>query len=125
MPVSETGKGIMKRRLLFLVCFWLLLPAVVGAEDLIRKGETLDLQRCIAIALERHPTIQSAAGTLVAGESRVGQARSGFYPQLNGFAGYSRINPTGTSAGTSSSQDYNSYSSSISLSQNLREMLEE
>jgi hypothetical protein len=58
MPVSETGKGIMKRRLLFLVCVWFLLPAVVGAEDLIRKGETLDLQRCIAIALERHPSIQ-------------------------------------------------------------------
>ncbi|MDP1992062.1 MAG: TolC family protein [Syntrophales bacterium] len=105
----------MKRRLLFLVCFWLLLPAVVGAEDLIRKGETLDLQRCIAIALERHPSIQAAAGTVTAGESRVGQARSGFYPQLNGSAGYSRTDPTNTTVG----QDYNSYSSGISLSQNL------
>ena len=126
MPVSETGKGIMKRRLLFLVCFLLLLPAVVGAEDLIRKGDTLDLQRCIAIALERHPSIQAAAGTVTAGESRVGQARSGFYPQLNGSAGYSRTNPTNTSGfsrtdptSISVGQDYNSYSSSISLSQNL------
>ena len=121
MPVSETGKGIMKRRLLFLVCFWLLLPAVVGAEDLIRKGETLDLQRCIAIALERHPSIQAAAGTVTAGESRVGQARSGFYPQLNGSAGYSRTDPTSASVTTSTTagQSYNNYSSGISLSQNL------
>jgi outer membrane protein len=108
----------MKRRFLFLVCFWLLLPAAVGAEDLIRKGDTLDLQRCIAIALERHPSIQAAAGTVTAGESRVGQARSGFYPQLNGSAGYSRMDPTSTSA-ISAGQAYDSYSSSISLSQNL------
>jgi len=126
MPVSETGKGMMKKRLLFLVCFLLLLPAAVGAEDLIRKGETLDLQRCIAIALERHPSIQAAAGTVTAGESRVGQARSGFYPQLNGSAGYSRTNPANTSGfsrtdptNTSAGQSYNSYSSSISLSQNI------
>ncbi|MBA4423613.1 MAG: TolC family protein, partial [Syntrophus sp. (in: bacteria)] len=97
------------------VCFWLLLPAAVGAEELIRKGDTLDLQRCIAIALGRHPSIQAAAGALTAGESRVGQARSGFYPQLNGSAGYSRTDPTSISAGPV----YNSYSSSISLTQNL------
>ena len=108
----------MKRRLLFLICFWLLLPAAAGAEDLIKKGETLDLQRCIAIAMERHPSIQAAAGTVTAGESRVGQARSGFYPQLNGSAGYSRTDPTSTSA-ISAGQVYDSYSSSISLSQNL------
>ena len=119
MPVSETGKGIMKRRLLFLVCFWLILPAAVGAEDLIRKGETLDLQRCIAIAMEKHPSIQAAAGTIMAGESRVGQARSGFYPQLSGSAGYSRTDPTATSAISAAGQVYDSYSSSISLSQNL------
>ncbi len=114
----KKGKGIMKRRLLFLVCFWLLLPAAVGAEELIGKGQTLDLQRCIAIALEKHPRIQAAAGAIMAGESRVGQSRSGFYPQLSGSAGYSRTDPTSTSA-ISAGQVYDSYSSSLSLSQNL------
>ena len=108
----------MKRLLLFLVCFgvcfWSILPAAAGAEELVRKGETLDLQRCIAIALSRHPVIQAAAGTIRAGESRIGQARSGYYPQLNGSAGYGRTNPT-----TSAGQVYDSYSSSVSLSQNL------
>jgi outer membrane protein len=118
MPVSETGKEIMKQRLWFLVCCWLILPAAVGAEEMIRKGETLDLQRCIAIAMEKHPTIQAAAGTIMVGESKVGQARSGFYPQLSGSAGYSRTDPTTTSA-ISAGQAYDSYSSSISLSQNL------
>jgi outer membrane protein len=119
MPVSETGKGIMKRRLLFLVCFWLLLPAVVGAEELVKKGQTLDLRRCIAIALEKHPRIQAAAGTIMAGESRVGQSRSGFYPQLSGSAGYSRTDPTSNSPQYTVGQAYDSYSSSLSLSQNL------
>jgi TolC family type I secretion outer membrane protein len=117
-PVSEKGKGIMKRRLLLLVCFWLILPAAVSAEELIRKGETLDLQRCIAIALVKQPRIQAAAGAIMAGESRVGQSRSGFYPQLSGSAGYSRTDPTSTSA-ISAGQVYDSYSSSLSLSQNL------
>jgi outer membrane protein TolC len=122
VPVSETGMGVMKRLFLFFVClgvcfgvcFGSILPAGAGAEELIRKGETLDLQQCIAIALSRHPAIQAAAGTLRADESRIGQARSGYYPQLNGSAGYSRTDPT-----TSASQAYDSYSTSVSLSQNL------
>jgi len=109
----------MKRLLLFLVvCFWVCFgsipPAVAGAEELIRKGETLDLQHCIAIALSRHPAIQAAAGTIRAGDSRIGQARSGYYPQVTGSAGYSRTDPT-----SSGSDVYNSYSSSVALSQNL------
>ena len=108
----------MKKLFLFLVCFGVcfgsILPAGAGAEELIRKGEMLDLQRCIAVALSRHPSIQAAAGTLRAGDSRIGQARSSYYPQLNGSAGYSRTDPT-----TSTGQVYDSYSSSVSLSQNL------
>ena len=121
VPVSETRMGVMKRLFLFLVCFGVcfgsILPARAGAEEPIRKGETLDLQRCIAIALSRHPVIQAAAGTIRAGDSRIGQARSSYYPQLYGSTGYSRTNPT--SATTSAGQVYDSYSSSISLSQNL------
>ena len=126
--VSEAIKNIereagsdMKRLLLFLVCFGAcfgsILPAA-GAEELVRKGEMLDLQRCIAIAMERHPGIQAGAGTLRAGESRIGQARSGYYPQLYGSADYSRTEPM-TSATMSAGQAYDSYSSSVSLSQNL------
>jgi len=107
----------MKKLLLFLVCFGvcfgLLLP-VAGAQEPVRTGELLDLQRCITIALSRHPAIQAAGGAVSAGDSRIGQARSGYYPQLNGSAGYSRTDPT-----TSAAQVYDSYSSSVSLSQNL------
>jgi outer membrane protein len=110
----------MKKLFLFLVCFGVcfgtLLPAASGAEGPVRKGETLNLQRCIAIALSGHPAIQAAEGTIRTGDSRIGQARAGYYPQLNGSAGYSRTDPMTT---PSQSQSYDSYSSSVSLSQNL------
>ena len=107
---------MMKRLLLFVVCFGMILPAMAGAQELPRKGERLDLKRCIAIALSRHPAVQAAAGTIRAGDSRIGQARSGYYPQLNGSAGYSRTDPMSSPP---QNQPYDSYSSSISLNQNL------
>jgi len=107
----------MRRLLLFLVCVGFCLGALrptAVAEGPVRKGEMLDLDRCIAIALSRHPDIQAAQGSLRAGDSRIGQARSGYYPQVNGSVGYSRTDPT-----TRGAQVYNSYSSRLSLSQNL------
>jgi outer membrane protein len=105
----------MKKIILILACLWSLLPGTAGAESPITQGEKLDMNRCIAVALARHPSIQAAAGTIKAGDSRVGQARSGYYPQISGSAGYSRTDPKG-SVGAAA---YDSYSSSISLNQNL------
>ena len=97
-----------------------LLPVAAGADDSIRAGETLTLERCLAIALSRHPDLQAAAHTVRAGESRIGQARADYYPQLSGAAGYSRSNPSGAGgAAGKSSNPSDSYSSSLSLSQNL------
>jgi outer membrane protein len=112
----------MRRVALFLMMFWILQPVAAGAAGPIAKGETLDLSRCVQIALERHPSILAAAGTLRAGESRIGQARAGYYPQVGGSAGYSRTEPISTSSGlggAAGGDAFDSYSSSVSLSQNL------
>lgn len=42
------------------------------------------LAECIAIALGRHPSIGAAEAEVDAGRARVGQARSGYLPQLSG-----------------------------------------
>jgi outer membrane protein len=119
-PASQTGRVFMKKVLLFFVFFWPLLPLAAGAQEPIRKGQTLDLERCIAIALERHPSLQAAAGTVKAGESKVGQARSPQYPQINGSVSYSRTDPMSPSSGkTGTAEASDSYASSISLSQSL------
>jgi outer membrane protein len=114
------GHGGNMRRVVGLLVLLCLIPLSAAAQEPIRKGETLGLERCLAIALERHPSILAATGTIRAGESRIGQARSGYYPQLSGSAGYSRTEPiTSGQKGTFSTDVYNSYSSSVSLSQNL------
>jgi outer membrane protein len=118
--IGQEARSNMKRLLWLIVCFGFCfgptLPAASGAEGPVHKGETLNLQRCLAIALSGHPAIRAAEGTIRTGDSRIGQARAGYYPQLNGSAGYSRTDPMTT---PSQSQSYDSYSSSISLSQNL------
>lgn len=84
-------------------------------------GETLSLDRCIEIALRKNPTIVAAANTMEASRSRVGQARAGYYPQLNWSSNYSRVNPVpATSAALPGTrQRYDEYSSSVTLSQTL------
>jgi TolC family type I secretion outer membrane protein len=42
------------------------------------------LDECVAIALERHPGIGAADADVEAGRARIGQARSGYLPQLSG-----------------------------------------
>lgn len=97
----------------------LLFPAAVHPEEGIRSGETLDLKRCIAIALERHPSILGAAGTVKAGESRVGQARAGYYPQVSASADYDRYSVGRSTSSRTSGTIYDSYATGVSVSQTL------
>ncbi|OPY09808.1 MAG: Outer membrane protein TolC precursor [Syntrophaceae bacterium PtaB.Bin095] len=112
-----------KTMILLLTLTGLILPFTAAAGDRIIKGETLDIQQCVDIALKNHPSILSAAGTLKAGESRVGQARSGYYPQVSGSVVYNRISPYETSSGGRLAPNdkgaYDVTNSSIALSQNL------
>ena len=107
---------------IFLLCICLnaLAPGPAMAEDEIKPGETLDLDRCIAIALKKHPSILGAQGSLEASQSRVSQARSGYYPQLGLSGGYSRNHTEGASSSLGSGKySYDEYSSSFNLSQNI------
>ena len=68
------------------------LPAQ-GQGEVVKKGEALDLQRCIRIALARHPAALSAASTVSVNESRIGQARAGYLPQVGISSSYTRTDP--------------------------------
>ncbi len=98
------------------------------AQGLIKKDETLNLIRCIEIALKNQPNVIAAINNVVAGRSRVGEAEANYYPQVNLSSGYSRISPvTGraatfsgvpTTAGTGPSS-FDQYTASAKLSQNI------
>jgi outer membrane protein len=93
------------------------LPLGAWAREAISPGETLDLETCIAISLENHPSILGAAGDLKASTSRIDGARSGYYPQVSASSSVARNHPADTSEkrGTTGNEHRNS----VDLSQNI------
>jgi TolC family type I secretion outer membrane protein len=97
----------------------LLVPICSGAEELIARGETLTLDRCIEIALGKNPSLLFSKNTLSAAETRTGQARSSYYPQIDWQAGYNRFFSAGTRLGIRTTTEGNYYSTGPSLTQNI------
>ena len=97
-----------------------------GKKDLsgggmITAGETLTIGRCLDIALKRNPNIVAAMNTVEVNRNRVGEARSGYYPQISATGSFDRINPVpGTVAAPLGVREiFNQYSGSINLNQNI------
>jgi outer membrane protein TolC len=89
----------MKKSLVILVMVLAIAPAAY-AEDVIRKGELLTLERCVEIALKRHPNIYAGRGAVDVSRARKGQAESQYYPQIDASAGYTRFQPSTISTGS-------------------------
>jgi len=92
-----------------------------GPEDIIQKGELLNLERCIEIALRKNPAIVAARNTVNVNESRVGQARAGYLPVIDWTSSASRTSagPRQTFGLRTGSALYNSYSTGFTLNQNI------
>lgn len=106
----------MHKKIWLLVLLLIMSGKSLPAEDTIQKGDVLTLQQCVDIALKNHPAINAAAGTIRQSESKIGQARAGYYPQINIQSDYSRIGQAPTSL---RSDPYNYYSNSLNLNQTL------
>jgi outer membrane protein TolC len=122
----------MKRFILFIALVIIAVPFEAGAEEIIKKGESLNLERCIEIALKMQPTISAAVSNVGVNESRVDEAKSNYYPQINWSASYNRISgvssrsrglsgTSGSSSGAGSivgtRESFDSYDSSFGLNQ--------
>ena len=123
MRHSITSTRRMRRSLLLVLslCILTLLSQEVRAADEITSGETLELSRCIAIALKNHPSLLSATGSFDASRSRVYQARSGYYPQVSASSAYSRTHPPGVVSGSGGTGKgaFDEYQGSVNLNQTL------
>jgi outer membrane protein len=104
--------------ILFLI---FIMPFKAGAEDIIKKGEPLNLERCIEIALKRQPAIIAAMGTANASQSKIGEVKANYYPQVDWTSSASRTAVgTRTSFGFETrSVMFNSYSTGATLNQNI------
>src|SRR3989454_8701292 len=49
--------------------------------------EVLTLDKAVELALSNHPSLRVASGTQAINEALVGQAQSGFYPQVSALSG--------------------------------------
>lgn len=98
---------------LAIMLLFLAVPYVFATAEPIIKGETLGLGKLMNIALKKHPQIIAAQNTVDVAKGRVGQAKAGYYPQLNLSAGMSR------NASPLLSDQFNQYQSSLSLQQNI------
>lgn len=80
------------QRIMIFVSLLLLLSAnpALTAEP-IQSGETLTLERCLEMAVQQHPNIRGATGAVEVSRSRVEQAKSPYYPQVDGVASYNRL----------------------------------
>jgi len=102
---------------LALLSFMLFSSREAEAQEVIKRGEVLNLERCISIALARHPNISAAINTAIASKMKIGEARANYYPQISGSGGYSRISPNDRSSSLGGA--YDQYSSTLALSQNI------
>jgi outer membrane protein len=110
------------RQIISLMVFLILtMPLKAGAQEIIKKDESLNLERCIEIALKMQPAIMAAMSTANANQSKIGQAQSNYYPQIDWTSNASRTSTgTRTSFGFATrSVIYNSYSTGLNLNQNI------
>ena len=112
------------RRLVPLFCFiFIIITYSAEADEIIQKGEFLNLERCIEIALQMNPDIVAVKNTVDATETKIGQAKANYYPQINWIAGYTRYAPVPSTSnrfsGTVSRHSYDLYSTYIALSQTI------
>jgi outer membrane protein TolC len=103
----------MQKIIILFVTFIFLFSMTAMAGALPDQGSALNLQRCVEIALEKHPSLRASAGAIKAYESKVGQARANYYPQLNLSTSYQRIVSTFQPGSTLDS--YDQYSTGVNL----------
>lgn len=107
----------MQKKIILIIIFSLWLPWTAKAVEPAAGAAIYNLEQCIAIALEKHPGINASAGAVKANESKVGQAKANYYPQVNLSTSYQRIGPASSYNG--SNDPYNQYSTSVDLGMTL------
>jgi len=85
------------------------------AIDDIKKGDSLSLDDCINIAIKNSPNVRISKNNVKLIESRVGQAKSDFFPSIGASGGYTGNN-TLQGSGIGSFYDYY-YTAGVSLRQ--------
>ena len=112
----------MRRLVLPPLLAWLFLAfSAAGAQEAVKRGETLSLDRCVRIALGHLPALIAARAASEADRALIREAEAAYYPQLgwSSSLGRSYFGSRTSSGVTRASGTYNSYSTGVNLSQNI------
>lgn len=111
----------MKISIPFAIFLIFVIPFKGSTEEVIKKGEMLNLEKCIEIALKRHPNIITAKNAVNASQSKIGQTKANYYPQLEFTSSASRtsVGPRKTLGFETPSTEFNSYSTGATLNQTI------
>ncbi|MDX9714649.1 MAG: TolC family protein [Dissulfurispiraceae bacterium] len=85
-----------------------------SSASLISAAEVISLEQAINIALRSNPQIAAAISSTEVNRSKIGQASSAYYPQIDLSAGANRFSPE-----NSNSKRNSEYASSASIRQNI------
>lgn len=98
-----------------------MIPVSSLAQDAVQPGETLKLERCLQIAVANLPALLAARATAEADRNLVREAESAYYPQISWDSSVSRsqVGPRTSLGIQTPSVTFNSYSTGVSLSQNI------
>jgi outer membrane protein TolC len=112
-----------------IICLYLISPRlnVSGQSTDIAKsslpGDSLTLTQILQTVMQSHPSIKEAEEALNEADARIGLAKTGYYPNLDANASYTRLGPapTITFPGLGSFQLYpnDNYSASLNYEQTL------
>jgi|WetSurMetagenome_2_1015567.scaffolds.fasta_scaffold04089_7 outer membrane protein len=92
-------------------------PSTLNVEA-IKKGEALTLSRCIEIALSKQPSMLASMFTVSSYESKIGQAQSGYFPQINLSGEYNRLRSLSSSNSISATnKTYDQYIGTATVTQ--------
>ncbi|MFA5393386.1 MAG: TolC family protein [Candidatus Ratteibacteria bacterium] len=104
-----------RKTALFVFAALLLFQTKIILAGPIQTGDRLTLEKCLDIARTMNPQILTAEQAVNASQSRIGQAKANYYPQLNVSSGYNHgWSSTGTASGSS-----DQFSANIGVSQNI------
>lgn len=88
-----------------------------------QKGDSLTLNQVIKEVIQNYPTIKASEEALNTADAKINLAKSGYYPDVDLTANYSRIGPAPTltfpGLGTFQLYPENNYATSINLRQNI------
>jgi outer membrane protein len=110
-----TGPAVLLAMLLIAI------SASTAGQDAVQPGETLKLERCVEIAVANLPALLAARATAEADRESVREAQAAYYPQVGWDSSVSRsqVGPRSSLGIQTPSVTFNSYSTGVSLSQNI------